>query len=91
MAPYTKIRFNTAMFALFVVFQVLAMAFIWTMLIVVWREAESLPTTSSFPLFDVAFKARVDAETRAQDAVVNANSLTIVNIMKDSKVVLKRD
>jgi len=90
-APYTKIRFNQAMFALFIAFQGLAMAFVWVVLVVVWRAGEALPTTSSYPIFDVAFKAKVDAEAKARGVVVNANSLTIVNLMKDAKAVLKDD
>jgi hypothetical protein len=78
-APYTKIKFSVAMFILFVIFQGLAIIFVWSVLLFMVLGVKVLPKTSSYPLFDIAFKATVDSEAKEKE------------IMKDSKAFVKRE
>lgn len=61
-APYSAYSFDTTMFLLFIVFQGLAMIFVWMVLFWVWFGGNDLPPTSSFPLFDIKYKTQISTE-----------------------------
>ncbi|KAI1767922.1 hypothetical protein GGR53DRAFT_480172 [Hypoxylon sp. FL1150] len=84
-SPYSKIRFDPTMFALFVALQGLATALTWAALLWAWRVSQSLPTSSSFPLFDFAFRARLEGDVEVSETPVNKNR-DIIRLMKDITV-----
>ncbi|KAK3393850.1 hypothetical protein B0H63DRAFT_505672 [Podospora didyma] len=59
--PYKIVGFNPTMFALFLAFQGLTLAFIWAVLLWVWFRpgTNGMPFISSFPAFDAMFKMKV--------------------------------
>lgn len=83
-APYAKIRFSPAML------QGLAVLFIWVVLLWVWFGATAFSKMSAFPLFDVAFKSRVDVEAN-QNEVLSAGSDEVIDMMQRSRALVKRD
>jgi len=85
-APSVKIKFDLALFVVFIVLQSLAMVFIWGKLLWIWFcvGMKRLPKISSYPLFDAAFKARVNVEAD-QSYVLNAGSSDVIRIVKDAK------
>lgn len=89
-APHVKIRFDPGMFAAFVVLQGSAMLFVWGVLCWVWFGSRTIPKTSAYPIFDVAFKAKVDNEA-TEAALVQANSWTVIEMMRDAKAYGKGD
>ncbi|KAI0202467.1 hypothetical protein F4808DRAFT_449802 [Astrocystis sublimbata] len=58
-APYDKIRFNKAMFALFLAFQGLAMVFTWAVLVWLWLGPRITTEMSAWTVFDMTYKTRV--------------------------------
>ncbi|KAJ9144673.1 hypothetical protein NKR23_g5763 [Pleurostoma richardsiae] len=89
-APHVKIKFNQTMFILFLVLQGLTIVFLWGVLAWEWLGRRTLPLTSSFPLYDAAFRARVDGEAWQLD-MVNASNSEIVDIMKDARATAKAE
>ncbi|KAK0649223.1 hypothetical protein B0T16DRAFT_326601 [Cercophora newfieldiana] len=55
--PYTKIKFDPGLVATFIGFQAVALVFAWFVLFWTFSVRRSLPEISSYPLFDVEFKA----------------------------------
>jgi hypothetical protein len=49
-----------------------------------------LPKTSSYPLFDIAFKATVDSEAKEKE-MMDAKNERVLEITKDSKAFVKRE
>ena len=90
-APYVKIKFNLAMFIVFVVLQGSTMIFIWGVLCWVLFGSRTITRTSAYPIFDVAFKAKVNNETATEATLLQANSWTVIDIMKDVKAYGKGD
>lgn len=72
----SRIKFDWAMFVVF----------IWGTLLWVWFcvGMKRLPKLSSCPLFDAAFKARVDVEADQND-MLNAGSSDVIRIVRDAK------
>ncbi|KAK8101433.1 hypothetical protein PG999_011807 [Apiospora kogelbergensis] len=57
--PYTKLRVNKGMFALFLTLQAVALIFVAGVVIWVWLGTKTARKPSSFPLFDIVFRAEV--------------------------------
>jgi hypothetical protein len=89
-APYIKIKFDWGMFIIFLVLQGLAISFVWAVLLWVWFAVKGLPATSSYPLFDFAFKAKAEIEVDQQD-VLNAGDLDVINMVRDVKIFVKME
>lgn len=84
-APYTRIQFNENMLVLFAVFQGWVIVFAWVMLFCALYYADALPEISSFPLFDIAFKAEADNHAAQGDAW-NAADLETLKMMKAATI-----
>ncbi|KUJ06535.1 uncharacterized protein LY89DRAFT_603023 [Mollisia scopiformis] len=89
-APYSKLRFDRGMFILFLILQGLAIVFVWCVLLFVLFGTRTLPTTSSYPLYDIAFKANVDHEVKEEELSEAGNSQCL-KLMKNSKAFGKVD
>ncbi|RYC57014.1 hypothetical protein CHU98_g9193 [Xylaria longipes] len=88
-APFTKIRFNPSMFAIFLTLQGLAMIFSWGSLCWLWFGPKIVTKMSLWSLFDVAYKTNVQGEEN-----VPFQSLTtsdIIGVMKTAQVYTKTD
>lgn len=83
--PYTKLKVDRTMFALFLAFQALAMGYVWGVLAWVWTRSRAPAKTSSFPLFDLGFRAQVLDEVGSID-VHQAGNSEIVKAIKDVRV-----
>ncbi|KAK8047435.1 hypothetical protein PG996_015499 [Apiospora saccharicola] len=57
--PYVKLRVDKGMFALFLTFQILAILFVSGVVVWVWLSKGPARKPSSFPLFDIVFRAQV--------------------------------
>ncbi|KAK5627505.1 hypothetical protein RRF57_003220 [Xylaria bambusicola] len=75
-APFTKIRFNRSMFALFLALQGLATFFCWATLCWLWLGPKIVTKMSLWSLFDVAYKTDVQGEEKA-----NFQSLTTPGVI----------
>lgn len=84
--PYSKIKFQPAMFALFLVLQILSLLFICGVVLWAWLKSRAPLKTSSFPLFDIAFRVEVPSSTEGKDLEQLGDS-EIVHLMKDAKAV----
>lgn len=84
--PYTKIRFQPAMFALFLVLQILSLLFVGGVVVWAWIMSRVPLKTSSFPLFDIAFRAEVHSEVENKD-MNNLSDSEIVHLMRNAKAV----
>lgn len=84
--PYTKIKIQPAMFAVFLVIQGLTLVFVGGVVGWVWLSSGIPLKTSSFPLFDIAFKVKVQHEVEEQD-MYEINESKIVQLMRDARVV----
>lgn len=60
--PYSKFRVQPAMFTLFLVLQVVSLLFVGGVVVWAWMISRIPPKTSSFPLFDIAFRADVQSD-----------------------------
>ncbi|KAI4864525.1 hypothetical protein F4820DRAFT_448962 [Hypoxylon rubiginosum] len=89
-APYTKLRFDSGMFYLFVALQGSAIIFTWGVLLGVWFQPRIFPMLSSFPLFDVAFKAKIEVKGD-QKKILTADSSDIIGIMGSNRAALERE
>lgn len=83
-SAYTKIRFDPAMFALFLLFQGAATIFVWAVLLWVWFGAKKVPRTSSFPIFDAVFNTQV-GRIASENNSACANNLEIIRSMKEAR------
>jgi hypothetical protein len=95
-SPYVKIKFDNAMFGLFVAFQGTVVLFCWGVLAWAWLSGglEKVPVTSSFPVFDMAFKVAIFATPDAleeQSTLRNADSGRILAVMKNAQAHAKMD
>ncbi|KAJ8128335.1 hypothetical protein O1611_g5298 [Lasiodiplodia mahajangana] len=89
-APFTKIRFNPSMFALFLTFQALAMIFCWGCLCWLWFGPKIATEISLWSLFDVAYKTTV----QSGENNVSFQGLTtsdVIGVMKFAQVYAKTD
>ncbi|TGJ81959.1 hypothetical protein E0Z10_g6802 [Xylaria hypoxylon] len=88
-APFTKIRFNRSMFALFLTLQGLVMIFSWGSLCWLWFGPKIVTKMSLWSLFDVAYKTNVQGEDN-----VPFQSLTtsdVIGVMKTAQVYTRTD
>lgn len=84
--PYAKIKFQPAMFVLFLVLQILFLLFICSVVSWAWMKSRIPLKTSSFPLFDMAFKAEVHNGMANKD-LDHLGDSEIVHFMRDAKVI----
>lgn len=93
-APVTKLRVDKAMFGLFLGLQGGVMLFACGMMVWIWVQSRrrDLVWGTAFPVFDVAFKARVAMDGAALERdVIGASSGDVVRIMENAKVHVKVD
>lgn len=74
------------MFVLFLVLQVFSLTFIMGVVVWAWTREEVPFKTSSFPLFDVAFRAEVQGQAVTNDLSRSGDS-EIVHLMKNAKAI----
>lgn len=84
--PYAKIKVQPAMFSLFLVLQVLSLLFVGGVVVWTWTRSRIPLKTSSFPLFDIAFRAEVQSDVEHRD-LDDLNDSEIVHLMRDAKAV----
>lgn len=84
--PYAKIKVQFAMFVLFMVLQGLSLVFIAGVVAWAWTRSEAPFKTSSFPLFDVAFRADVQNNIDNRDLRGLSDS-EIVHLMRDARAI----
>ena len=84
-APHVKIKFDQAMFIFFLVLQGFTIIFVWVELFWTWFGKGNLPTTSSFPLYDISFRAMVN-EDAWNNAAVNAKTSEVLQTMKSARI-----
>lgn len=84
--PYTKLKFDTAMFALFLALQALTMGYVWAVLVRMWTRWKAPAKTSSFPLFDVGYRTQIVGNIGNVVDVQQANNSQIVEGVKDVRV-----
>ncbi|KAK3315493.1 hypothetical protein B0H66DRAFT_642710 [Apodospora peruviana] len=61
-APYAKLKVDQTMLVWFLLLQGAVLVFVWAVIGWVWLSAAVLPATSSFVLFDSAFKVKLTME-----------------------------
>lgn len=88
--PYQKIRFDKGMFVLFLVLQCLVMCILWGVMVWVWVSGNGSVKTSSFPLFDIAFKAKIENE-RTDTNLQKSDSREVIKFVRGSRLVPKID
>lgn len=87
--PFAKIKFDQGMFILFVALQGLAMMFVWAVLLWVWfvvGPVDQQPEISSFPLYDIVFRARTVVDDASEEVLMRADDRGIIELAKDSRV-----
>lgn len=90
--PYVMIKFNEAMFILFITLQAFAIIFIWALLFWVWLQQTSrLPEITSFPVFDVTYKTTVEGEGPPTEDVLGTESSTVLKLMKHTTVTVNEE
>lgn len=85
--PYAKIKVQPAMFALFLVLQVLSLAFVGGVVGWAWIRSIVPLKTSSFPLFDIAFRAEVEIDVEGNNRLNDMDDAEIMQLMRDAKAV----
>ncbi|KAH6660903.1 hypothetical protein BKA67DRAFT_617481 [Truncatella angustata] len=95
-APYSKIGFDKGMFIAFIVLQGAALLFIWVVLAWVWvfvgaREASALPKITSFPIFDVGFKSRVEGLDLGTGELLRADGSEALYLIQGMNARAKRE
>jgi hypothetical protein len=88
--PHAKIKFQPAMFVLFLVLQIVSLLFICSVVFWAWMKSRVSLKTSSFPLFDMAFRAVVQNWSRDRD-LNHLGDSEIVHLMKDAKAIGRAD
>lgn len=84
--PYAKIKIQPEMFALFLVIQGLTLVFVGGVVGWVWLSSGLSLKTSSFPLFDIAFRVKVQHEFEDED-MDEVNESEILQLMRGARVV----
>lgn len=74
------------MFALFLVLQIVSLLFVGGVVVWVWTTSSMTLKASSFPLFDIAFKAEVQSDIEKKDLKSLSDS-EIVQMMRNAKAV----
>ncbi|KAK8135657.1 hypothetical protein PG984_003597 [Apiospora sp. TS-2023a] len=83
--PYVKLRVDKGMFALFLTLQILAILFVSGVVTWVWLSKGSARKPSSFPLFDIVFRAKVQGgeDWKCSPDVSDSD---IISGLKDTRV-----
>lgn len=84
--PYAKIKVQPAMFTLFLVLQGLALAFVAGVVFWTWMITRVPLKASSFPLFDMAFKAKVQNYMDDKN-LDDLDDSEIIHLMRDARLV----
>lgn len=84
--PVSTYDFDPGMFGLFVGLQGAAILFIWVALFWVWLGNGHMPETSSFALFDMKYKTRVEGERLTVDEITRVSGSEVVGCMKGAVV-----
>lgn len=83
------IKIDKGMFGLFLAFQGLAMLFIWSVLLWVWFGGKKLPCISSFPLFDISYKAQVMHKRLTDRELAELEDSEVINAMGDAIAIVR--
>ncbi|KAG6354845.1 hypothetical protein INS49_003926 [Diaporthe citri] len=84
--PYSKFRVQPAMFALFLTLQIVSLLFVGGVVVWAWITSRMPLKTSSFPLFDIAFRAEVQSDVGNKD-LSDLSDSEIVHLMRNAKAV----
>ena len=89
---FVKIRFDPVLVGVFLVFQGVAVLFVWAVLGYAVMRRDLLPEISSYPMFDAEFKARtdgyliVDDDGRRKGGVWRFGDREVLDAMRTAKV-----
>jgi hypothetical protein len=83
-SPFTKIKFNPAMFALFLTLQVFTMVFSWGVLFWLWLGPRVATKMSLWSVFDVAYNTKVQGEDDVRFQRLTTSE--IIGVMKTAQV-----
>ena len=90
-APYVKLKFDPLFFNLFIGLQGVALLFLWGVVVWGFFISADLPDISSFPAFDVAFKAMPrHAHGLENGDVWEDGDTAILGLMRDARVYGRR-
>jgi len=87
---YVKLRFDPAMLVVFIVFQGGVLVLLWGLWIWIAVRLRKLPTVSSFPLFDFAFKPEVVMEEVEEGRLWGAGDEQVLEIVEGARVMVRR-
>ncbi|KAK8035559.1 hypothetical protein PG993_010554 [Apiospora rasikravindrae] len=82
---YDKLRVDKGMFALFLTLQIIAILFVSGVVGWIWLSDNPVRKPSSFPLFDIVFRAQVQGEG-AWKCPADINDSAIISRLKDTRV-----
>ncbi|KAK6849277.1 hypothetical protein PG995_013110 [Apiospora arundinis] len=83
--PYTKLRVDKGMFALFLTLQIVALLFVAGVVVWVWLGKRPARKASSFPLFDILFRAEL-LSPEVWRCPANISDSKIISGLKETKV-----
>ncbi|KAK8856787.1 hypothetical protein PGQ11_012699 [Apiospora arundinis] len=83
--PYTKLRVDKGMFALFLTLQIVALLFVAGVVVWVWLRKRPARKASSFPLFDILFRAEL-LSPEVWRCPANISDSKIISGLKETKV-----
>ena len=88
-APYTKLKFNPAMFLIFIISQSFILVFLCIIFTWVIFSAGLLPKTSAYPLFDIMAKSKVDKDIGIEEQT--KTNREIIRTVQGTRLHLKND
>ncbi|KAK2600218.1 hypothetical protein QQS21_005014 [Conoideocrella luteorostrata] len=83
--PYVKLRVDPSMFAIFLAAQIAALVFVSGVVVWAWLRKGPLRKSSSFPMFDIVFRAEVQGDD-IQRCSTNVDDHIIIDGLKDKKI-----
>ncbi|KAK8032113.1 hypothetical protein PG990_001847 [Apiospora arundinis] len=83
--PYTKLRVDKGMFALFLTLQIVALLFVAGVVVWAWLGKRPARKASSFPLFDILFRAEL-LSPEVWRCPANISDSKIISGLKETKV-----
>jgi len=88
--PYVKLKFDSVILLLFIVFQGGVLLFLWALWMWTVVAARRLPEVSSFPLYDFSHKLNVELAPADGEKVWNAGDAEILKLAKGARVFTSR-
>ena len=83
--PYTKLRVDKGMFAFFLTLQIVSLLFVSGVVVWVWLGKRTPRKSSSFPLFDLVFRAEVHS-SEGWKCPADIDDSRIISGLKETRV-----